>query len=196
VISDPASRAYIEKFQTLLAGVFAIFAAGLAYRGAVSAARIQSKAILDQAHAQAAAQRAHNDAERNLARVNFKMAVYLAAHHLRNDLLAKKGIMAEMIKTEGAVTRDSLHTLRVSVNPILLSGWEDLALLEPARMEQIIALQNFVAGINDAVTRLELQQGPVLPKELVEDLNDHYDGAITFISKFVPARATNTQNGR
>jgi hypothetical protein len=93
----------------LLAGVFVIFAAGLAYYGAVSAAIIQSKAILDQANAQAEAKRAHDDGERNLARANFKMAVYLAAHHLRNDLRANKGVMAAMIQTQGAVTPDSLH---------------------------------------------------------------------------------------
>jgi hypothetical protein len=184
---------FLDKFQTLLAGVLAIAAAGIAYGGAVNAARIQSKAILDQANTQAATQRARDEAERGLARVNFKMAVYLAAHHLRNDLLAKKGIMTEMIKTQGAVTRDSLHTLRVSVNSILLSGWQDLALLEPASMEQIIALQNFVAGINDAVTRLEFQQSPILPTELLEDLDEHYAGAITFISRFTPMRADNTQ---
>jgi hypothetical protein len=54
VMSDPLFRAYIEKFQTLLAGLLAILAAGIAYCGAVTAARIQSKAVLDQAHAQAA----------------------------------------------------------------------------------------------------------------------------------------------
>lgn len=50
VMSDPAYRAYTEKFQTLLAGILAIFAAGITYYGAVSAARIQSKAIVDQAN--------------------------------------------------------------------------------------------------------------------------------------------------
>jgi hypothetical protein len=154
---------FLEKFQTLLAGVLAIAAAGIAYGGAVNAARIQSQAILDQARAQAEAQRARDDAERNLARTNFRMAVLLAAHHLRNDLRAKKTFIAEMIKTQGAVTHDSLHVLGVTANPILLSGWRDLTLLDPVRMEQIIALQNFVAGINDAVMRLQLQ-GPDLPK--------------------------------
>jgi hypothetical protein len=37
---------FLEKFQTVLAGVLAIAAAGIAYGGAVSAARIQSQAIL------------------------------------------------------------------------------------------------------------------------------------------------------
>lgn len=96
-----------------------------------------------------------------------------------------------MIKTEGAVSRDSLHALRVSMNPILLSDWKDLTLLDPPRMEQIIALPNFVSGINDAVTRLELQ-GSDFPKEVVEDLDEHYDGAVVFISKFTPERAQNT----
>ncbi len=122
------------------------------------------------------------------------MAVLLAAHHLRNDILAKKGIIAEMRKVQGGIERDSLHTLRVSVNPILLSGWKDLSLLDPPRMEQIIALQNFVMGINDAVTRLELQPSPDLPLELVEDLSEHYDAAIPFISKFTPVNPAATHN--
>ena len=56
-------------------------------------------------------------------------------------------------------------------------------------MEQIIALQQFISGINNAVTRLELQHGSDLPKELVDDLGEYYDGAIKFISTFVPPRA-------
>jgi hypothetical protein len=99
-----------------------------------------------------------------------------------------------MIKTQGAVTHDSLHVLRVTANPILLSRWRDLTLLDPIRMEQIIALQNFVAGINDAVTRLQLQ-APDLPKELVEDLDESYASALTFISIFTPERPANTQTG-
>jgi hypothetical protein len=202
VLCDPLYRAYVEKFQALLAGVFAIIAAGVAYYGAVSAARIQSQAILEQTKAQgqaileqtkaqAEAQRARDEAERSLARTNFRMAVLLAAHHLRNDLRAKKDIIAEMTKTQGAVTPDSLHVFRVTMNPILSSGWRDLTLLDPARMEQIIALQNFVAGINDAVMRLELQ-GPELPKELVEDLDEHYTGALQFIAKLTPESRDNT----
>jgi hypothetical protein len=80
------------------------------------------------------------------------------------------------------------------MNPILLSGWKDLSLLETVRIEHIIALQNFIAGINHAVTRLELQQGPVLPRELIEDLDDHYEAAPTFISKFTPVYPDNTQS--
>ncbi len=192
VMSNPLPL-FLEKFQTLLAGMLAIFAAGIAYYGAVSAAKIQSKAILDQAHTQAAIQTARDEAQRNRDRRNFTNAVLAAAHHLRNHIRANKRIIAETIKIEGSVSHDSLHVLRVTANPILLSGWNDLTLLDPLMMEQIIALQNFASGINDAVTRLELQQGPVLPKELVEDLDEHYDGALTFISKFVPERATNTQ---
>jgi hypothetical protein len=192
-MSDPAYRACIERFQTLLAGVFAIFAAGLAYYGAVSAARIQSNAILDQAHTQAATQTARDEAQRNRDRRNFTNAVLTAAHHLRNDIRANRQIIAETIKIEGSVSHDSLHVFRVRANPILLSGWNDLTLLDALMMEQIIALQNFVSAINDAVRRLELQQAPVLPKELVEDLDEFYDETITFISKFVPERATNTQ---
>jgi hypothetical protein len=193
VMSDPAYRTCIEKFQTLLAAVFAIFAAGLAYYGAVSAARIQSKAILDQAHTQAATQTARDEAQRNRDQSNFTNAVLTAAHHLRNDIKAKRKIIAETIKIEGSVSHDSLHVFRVRANPILLSAWNDLTLLDPLMMEKLIALENFVSGINDGVTRLELQQGPSLPKELVEDLDDFYDETITFISKFVPERTTNTQ---
>jgi hypothetical protein len=36
-----------------------------------------------------------------------------------------------MIKTQGQVTHDSLHVLGISVHPILLSDWKDLALLDP-----------------------------------------------------------------
>ena len=86
-----------------------------------------------------------------------------------------------MIKTKGQVTHDSLHVLGISVHPILLSDWKDLALLDFLTMEQIIALQQFVSGINDAVKRLELQPVPVFPVELIEDLNEYYDGVITFI---------------
>jgi hypothetical protein len=78
------------------------------------------------------------------------------------------------------------------VHPILLSDWRDLTLLDPRMMEKIIALQQFVSGINDAVTRLELQQGPSFPKELVQDLNEYYDGTVKFISTFVPGRAAST----
>ena len=79
------------------------------------------------------------------------------------------------------MTHDSLDVLGISVHSILLSDWKDLALLDPLTMEQIIALQQFVSGINDAVKRLELQPGPVFPVELIEDLNEYYDGVITFI---------------
>jgi hypothetical protein len=86
VMSDPVFRAsveiFLEKFQTLLTGLLAIVAALVAYYGAVTAARIQSKAILDQAHRQAAAQTARDDTQRNLARQNFRNAVLAAAHHL------------------------------------------------------------------------------------------------------------------
>jgi len=79
------------------------------------------------------------------------------------------------------VTHDSLDVLGISVHSILLSDWKDLALLDPLTMERVIALQQFVSGINDAVKRLELQPGPVFPVELIEDLNEYYDGVITFI---------------
>jgi hypothetical protein len=32
-----------------------------------------------------------------------------------------------------------------------------------------------------------------LPKELIEDLDEYYDGAVKFISTFVPERAANIQ---
>ena len=79
------------------------------------------------------------------------------------------------------MTHDSLDVLGISVHSILLSDWKDLALLDPLTMERVIALQQFVSGINDAVKRLELQPGPVFPVELIEDLNEYYDGVITFI---------------
>jgi hypothetical protein len=192
VMSDPLFRAFIEKFQTLLAALLAILAAGIAYCGAVTAARIQSKAVLDQAHAQAATQTARDQARRNLDRQNFRNAVLAATHHLRSDLLANRAFITEMIKTQGAVTRDSLHVLRAAVHPILLSDWKELTLLDPLMMEQIIALQQFISGINNAVTRLELQHGSDFPKELIDDLDEYYDGAIKFISTFVPHRAAST----
>ena len=79
------------------------------------------------------------------------------------------------------MTHDSLDVLGISVHSILLSDWKDLALLDPLTMERVIALQQFVSGINDAVKRLELQPVPVFPVELIEDLNEYYDGVITFI---------------
>jgi hypothetical protein len=105
VMSDLLFRAYIEKFQTLLAGVFAIFAAGLAYYGAVSAASIQRKAILDQAHTQAATQTARDEAQRNRDRRDFTNAVLAAAHHLRSDLRAKRIFIAEMTKIQSEISR-------------------------------------------------------------------------------------------
>jgi hypothetical protein len=106
--------------------------------------------------------------------------------------VGKRLSIAEMIKTQGEVTRDSLHVLRATAHPILLSGWTDLTLLDPLMMEQIIAVHQFISGINDTVTRLELQAGPDLPKELVDDLVEYYDGTIKFISTFVPPHSTST----
>jgi hypothetical protein len=206
VMSDPIFSMWIEKFQTILAGILAIVAAWVAYNGVVSAAKIQSKAALAQArvladagHAQARAtleaiqkelshQVTRDEVRYRQERIKFRNAVLASANTLRNDIRSKKAFISEMRKTQGYVSRDGLHVLRVNQYPVLKSDWKDLSLLDAPTMEQIIRLQTWLTSVNDAVTRLELQPEP-FPEELIADLEEYYDIAIKYISEFVPARA-------
>jgi hypothetical protein len=191
-MSGPLFRAFIEKFQTLLAGLLAIFGGRDRLLWCRYCRSDPKQGRSGPGSCASCTQTARDQARRNLDRQNFRNAVLAAAHHLRSDLLANRAFITEMIKTQGAITRDSLHVLRAAVHPILLSDWKELTLLDRLMMEQIIALQQFISGINNAVTRLELQHGSDFPKELSDDLDEYYDGAIKFISTFVPHRAAST----
>jgi hypothetical protein len=196
---DPFSRSQIEKFQTLLTGMFAIFAATIAFLGAVRAANIQAQAGHAQAQATFSAMSQQLDhqhnrerEERQHAETDFTMAIMLCGDYFRKDLKAKKAIMREIIKVEQALSVTAINSFHVQLHSILLSGWKELSLLNPRTMEQVIRVQSVANAINMVVDRLreDTLNAGVVSSEILDDLEEHYNMAITYISEFVPAHIT------
>jgi hypothetical protein len=186
---------FVEKFQTLLTGILAIVAAAVAFWGTVRAANIQARA----GHAQAAAtlkamqeqlnhQSNQEILERSRAREEFKTMILLCTAYFRKQLQLNKAIMRKTIRVEGALSEHSIEMLHVNLHPILLSGWKELSLLTPQMMEQVIRLQSVAASINTMVDRLrdDTMRARVVSSDILDDLEEHFDMALRYISEFVP----------
>jgi hypothetical protein len=59
-------------------------------------------------------------------------------------------------------------------------------------MEQVIRVQSVANAINMVVDRLreDTLNAGVVSSEILDDLEEHYNMAITYISEFVPAHIT------
>ena len=199
VFADPFLRSEIEKFQTLLTGIFAICAACIAFWGAVRAANIQSLAGHAQAQATFSAMQRQLDQQHNSelqarqhAETDLTTVTLLCCDYFRKEVSVKKQIMREILKIEGQLSATDMNSLHVALHPILHSGWNELSLLNPRTMEQIIRLQSVANEINTVVDRLisDAVHAGVISSVILDDLEEHYDMAIRYISEFVPEHVT------
>jgi hypothetical protein len=147
VFSDPFYRSQIEKFQTLLAGMFAIFAATIAFLGTVRAANIQTQAGHAQAQANFDLNRRRDAALRQEEMLSIAIAIYSEILLFREGVARLARILANMENRGDDIDAQFLEDHRLAEPTLYPALAAKLGLLPP---DLLIIITQFYSNLQHA----------------------------------------------